>query len=80
MKRSAIATKIMKVLDTFKISNHETALYLELNWFDLTHDTQTKIMGAASMAVGSTNNNFTFPTINVRLPIIKLEEPRQGKE
>lgn len=70
----------MKILDTCKISDHETALYLELNWFDLTRDAQTKIMGFASTAVGSINNNFTFPTINVRLPIIKLEEPRQGKE
>lgn len=70
----------MKVKDNLKIGPNEAVLYLELNWFDLTHDTQTKIMGAASNAVGSTNNNFAFPTINVRLPIIKLEEPRQGKE
>lgn len=70
----------MKVKDSLKIGSGEVALYLELNWFDLTRDTQTKIMGAASTAVGSTNNNFTFPTINVRLPVIKLEEPHQGKE
>ncbi len=70
----------MKVLDTCKISGHETALYLELNWFDLTKDTQTKIMEASDKAADNANNTFTFPTINVRLPIIKLDEPRQGKE
>lgn len=70
----------MKVLDTCKISDHETVLYLELNWFDLTKDTQTKIMEASDRATNNANNTFTFPTINVRLPIIKLEEPCQGKE
>lgn len=57
----------MKVKDSYKLSESESVLYLELNWFDLTSDTQNKIMDAVSKADGPPDCSFIFPTINVRL-------------
>lgn len=57
----------MKVKDSYKISENESVLYLELNWFDLTSDAQNKIMDTITKVEGPNEWRFTFPTINVRL-------------
>lgn len=65
----------MKVNNSFQLSDEEAVLYLDLNWFDLTKEAQNKIMGAATSAIGTASNNFSFPQMEVRLLIKKV-----GKE
>ena len=65
----------MKVNNSFRLSEEESVLYLDLNWFDLTKEAQNKVMSAAESAIGTDSNIFTFPQMEVHLLIKKI-----GKE
>lgn len=64
----------MQLTDRCKISEHETVVELQLNWFDLSKEAQEKIMNEISKAVDNTNNTFGFPVMNVSMIVRTADE------
>lgn len=60
----------MRLKESDRINDFETAMYIDLNWFDIRPEVQEEIIEHINQEMGS-ENSFSFPNIEVRLLVSK---------